>query len=193
MIYPSLRKTGFFRCSRSCHCFWTTTQKLAHEILCNSKNARTFLNSQPQKTQLHDTSYFINFKHQPLLLDACARVFILCASRDLSSFKYTCVFDASTPIQPRTSPHLDPFLILSSPLPFPLFPARARHPPVEIPWTRLCFCKTQGNGYPRHTLSRRPRAARHSGGGGGVRLCYFNTLCLCIYRKTDAPQLILSL
>jgi len=104
MIYPSLRKTGFFSNSRSCHCFWTTTRKLAHEILCISENTRTFLNSQPQKTQLYDTSYFFNLKHQPLLLDACARVYILCVSRDPSSFKYTCVFDASTPIQPHTSP-----------------------------------------------------------------------------------------
>ena len=46
-------------------------------------------------------------------------------------------------------------------------------------------------GSPRHTLNRRPHAARHCRGGGGVLRCYFNTMYVCIYRKTDAPQLYL--
>ena len=46
-------------------------------------------------------------------------------------------------------------------------------------------------GSPRHTLNRRPHAARHSGGDGGVLRCYFNTIYVSIYRKTDAPQLYL--
>jgi hypothetical protein len=44
---------------------------------------------------------------------------------------------------------------------------------------------------PRHTLNLRPNAAQYSGGGGGVLRCYFNTMYVCIYRKTDAPQLYL--
>ena len=44
-------------------------------------------------------------------------------------------------------------------------------------------------GSPHQTQNRRPRVARHSGGGGDVLLRYLNTMYACIYRKTDAPQL----
>ena len=77
-----------------------------------------------------------------------------------------------------------------TPIPLPLR-ARARRTPVDIPSTCVCLCTTQGVGSPRHTLNRRPHAARHSGGDGGVLRCYFNTIYVSIYRKTDAPQLYL--
>ena len=44
---------------------------------------------------------------------------------------------------------------------------------------------------PAPHLNRHPHAVRYSGGGGGVVWCYLNTMYVCIYRKTDAPQLYL--
>ena len=145
-----------------------------------------------------------SLKHWPLLQTCVrARVCILCVcvcvcvsvcvsvcpSRLPFSFKCKGVFGVSPP--PPFAPssiHVFPHILLLSPLPLR---ARARRTPVDIPSTCVCLCTTQGVGSPRHTLSRRPHAARYSGGGGGVLRCYFNTMYVCIYRKTDAPQLYL--
>ena len=119
MIYPSLRKTGFFRCSRSCHCFWTTTQKLAHEILCNSKNARTFLNSQPQKTQLYDTSYFFQSQAPAVVVRrVCACFYLVCIAGSVFIQVYMCF----RRVNPNPTTHLAPPRSLSHTfLPLPPF------------------------------------------------------------------------
>ena len=147
-----------------------------------------------------------SLKHRPLLQTCVrARVWILCVclcvcvcvsvcvsvcpSRLPFSFKCKGVFGVSPP--PPFAPssiHVFPHILLLSPLPLR---ARARRTPVDIPSTCVCLCTTQGVGSPRHTLSRRPHAARYSGGDVGVLRCYFNTMYVCIHRKTDAPQLYL--
>ena len=54
-------------------------------------------------------------------------------------------------------------------------------------------CTSAPAGSPHQTLNHRPRVARHSGGGGDVLLCYLDIMYVrmhvCIYRKTDVPQL----
>ena len=71
-----------------------------------------------------------------------------------------------------------------------LFPARARHTPVEYR-ERVCAFARRKATNTRVTRKVVTRAARHSGGDGGVLWCYFNTLCVYIERQT-ARNFILS-
>ena len=112
------------------------------------------------------------FQSQACMLCVCA--YVLWA---LLSEKCSCVFDAA------------PYPLIPSPI-FPPPPrARPSHACSDSSNARVCLSKTEGVGYLRRTLNRRPRVARHSDGGGDVLLCYLNTMYVCIYRKTDAPQL----
>ena len=205
MINSFRGKPNFFSILRSSRYLWAAARTLKHGRLCFSKKTRTF-EKQPQKTQLHDASH--GFQSQAsavtsdvracaclypvcvcLCLCVCVSVF-LCVLRGFLSHSSVKVFSACLPPPPfaPSSIHVFPHILLLSPLPLR---ARARRTPVDIPSTCVCLCTTQGVGSPRHTLNRRPHAARHSGGDGGVLRCYFNTIYVCIYRKTDAPQLYL--
>ena len=144
--------------------------------VCAFRRKLEHLKITSQKTQLHDASHSFSLKHRPLPSDVRARVSILCmcvcrcvslclcvSSRLPFSFKCTGVFGG--PPLPPSFIHVFPHI-----LPFPLpLPARARRTPVEIPSTRVCLCNAR-RGSPRHTLNRRPHAARYSGGDGGVLL-----------------------
>ena len=116
----------------------------------------------------------------------CVSVF-LCVLRGFHSHSSVKVFSACLPPPPfaPSSIHVFPHILLLSPLPLR---ARARRTPVDIPSTCVCLCTTQGVGSPRHTLSRRPHAARHSGGDGGVLRCYFNTIYVSIYIERQTPH-----
>ena len=56
---------------------------------------------------------------------------------------------------------------------------------LRLRWSEMLLCQGLGamaaGGSPRHTLHRRPHAARHSGGDGGVLRCYFNIMYVCMY------------
>ena len=89
-------------------------------------------------------------------------------------------------------PSLPPFpssRILVSPLsPFssPVFPALVRHTPAQILWTSLCFCKTQGNGYPRHTQVV-ARTRRGTAAVAAVFGCVTLILCAYVYIERQTP------